>query len=130
MADPGPHNIESNETSIGIASKYSSRFKKKAATWRLSKASLYIASMNNNGLIDMHINLVEDKQMTAVKAGPRNKGHSDKRSVKSTISQKGWAVGQTLVTTARRLLRQVQQQSTKRVCFATRPSTQRYQDHT
>ena len=62
LADPGPHNIVNNETAIGIASKHSSRFKKKAETWQLIKAASYIASMNDNGLIDMHINLMEGEQ--------------------------------------------------------------------
>ena len=107
MTDLDPHSIETNETAIGIVPKHSSRFKKKAATWKLSKAVTYIASMNDNRLIDMHINLTEDKQTAAAKVGPRNKGHSDRSSAKSTISQKGWAVGQTLATVSRRLLRQV-----------------------
>ena len=53
LADPSPHNIETNETAIGVTSKHSIRFKKKAATWRLNKAMLYIASMNDNRLVDM-----------------------------------------------------------------------------
>ena len=124
QADPSPHNIETNETLIGIAAKYSSRFKKKVATWRLSKATSYIASMTDNGLVDRYINLAEDKRTATAKAGPRNKGHLDKISVKNSLSQKGWEAGQTLATTARKPLRQVQQRSTKRAHFATRPKNQ------
>ena len=54
-------NKETNETVIGSPSKHSSRFMKKKATWQLSKAALYIASMNNNGLINIHIDLAEDE---------------------------------------------------------------------
>ena len=82
LADPGPHNIETNETVIGSPSKHSSRFKKKKATLQLSKAALYIVSMNNSGLTDMHIELAEDKQTAAEKAGPIKYGHLDKNSAK------------------------------------------------
>ena len=54
---------------------------------------MYIASMNDNGLVDMYINLAEDERTATAKAGPRNKRHSDKISAKSTLSQKGWAAG-------------------------------------
>ena len=33
LVDPGQHNIETNETVIGIVSKHSIRFKKKVVTW-------------------------------------------------------------------------------------------------
>ena len=93
LADPGPHNMQTNETAIGVSTKHISRFKKKAATWQLSKAVLYIASMNNNRFVDMYINLAEDERTAMAKAGPRNKGHLDKSSAKSTILQKGYAAG-------------------------------------
>ena len=89
LAGPGPHNIETNETVIGSPSKHSSRFRKKKATWRLSKAALYIASMNDNGLTNMHIDLVEDEKIAATKDRNKKNWHFDKSSAKSIISQKG-----------------------------------------
>ena len=104
-----------NETALGIATKHSSIFKRKAETRQLSKAVSYIANMNDNGLFDRYINLLEDKQTAAENAGLPHKGHSNKRSTKCTILQKRWVAGRILTTAARRLPWQLQQRSTKRV---------------
>ena len=94
--------------------KHSYTFQKKVAARSLSNVILYIADTDNNGLVNTYINLAENEQTAANKAGKRTKKQLNTRGAKKSILQKGWATGQAVTTSARRLLKHVQQRSTKK----------------
>ena len=73
--------------------KHISTFKIKAAARRKSKTAAYIAAMNDAGIIDLHINQAEDEQTAMAKKTGRGKHHSDKKSIKPSVLEKGWGLG-------------------------------------
>ena len=83
--------------------------------------------MNDNGVIDMYISQAEDDKTAMEKTNIR-KNNPDKRHATTTLLQKGFGLGRTVATAARRLFQQVQQGSTKRARFANRPAVQTYED--
>ena len=59
-------------------------FKAKVAARQLSKVAVYIAVMNDDGVIDRYINLAEDKRITIEKNSGSEAKHSDKSTVYPT----------------------------------------------
>ena len=61
--------------------------------------------MNGAGIIDLHINWVEDERTAMTKKTGRKRQHSDKKSAKPSALEKGWGFGMTIATAARRLFK-------------------------
>ena len=96
LSDPGPTSVSGEaDGSEGLVcrTKHSSTFKANAAARRKSKTAAYIAAMNDAGIIDLHINQAEDEQTAMAKKTGRGKHHSDKKSIKPSVLEKGWGLG-------------------------------------
>ena len=83
IQDPGPTNIIDWRASNGTSPPKSEGnvFKTKVAARRKSKAAVYVAVMNNDGIIDRYINLPEDKRTATEKGRGRESQHLDKATV-------------------------------------------------
>ena len=82
--------------------------------------------MHDNGIIDLFISKVEDERTSVAKTQQHNHTHSDKVVVQPSVIEKGKRFGQTVATAARRLFRQIQKGTTKRVRFSSRPGVCNY----
>ena len=113
-ANPGPISIKIKRcanNSMSLPKQEQSVFKAKAAARHESKTVAYIAAMNDEGIIDRYINLAEDERTSNAKSEGRNIQHSDKKVTRPTTWEKGMGLGSTVATAARRLFKQIKQQS-------------------
>ena len=129
-ANPGPPNFNITRRTNISASPTSNQsvFKSKAAARHKGRTAAYIAAMNDDGIIDMYINLAEDERTVMEKNKNKKAQHSDKATVRRTFWQKGRGLGSTVATAARRLCKQIKEGSKKRVRFATKVDTQEYDE--
>jgi hypothetical protein len=126
-ANPGPININIEQRAANSTSPSKpegSVFKAKAATRHRSRAASYIAAMNDDGVIDRHINLAEDERTTIEKSRGKEAQHSDKPTVNPTVWEKGCGFGSTVATSACRLFKKMKQGSKQRVRFSPSVDTQ------
>ena len=103
-------------------------FKAKTVTRHKSKMAAYIAAMNDDEIIDRYVNLAEDKRTSITKNKGRNAQHSDKKTSRPTTWEKGLGLGSTVATAARRLFKQIKQQSKQQVRFSSSVDTQEYDE--
>ena len=129
MADSDPAIEVSKDDNKTIAPKQPSKFKAQAAARKTTRKQKYIKDMNDNGIIDMWISKAEDERTAMAKTSTRSKNHSDKRHEKPSLLEKGFGLGRTVATAARRLFQQMKRGSTKTVRFESKPSVQTFGDN-